>query len=370
MSSTPYGRFHTRFLNMMIAAVLSTLLVAATVLSTVAAPSLQDNDTVTVSEILLNVNTYEGQSITISGDANIVSDNDNFLILDEQDELRLDRIVVLAPRTMFEDINDEESVTVSGTVRTFTGDVGAEAGLPLNENIADSLQGRAVIIADSIEADMSMATGTTAGDDVVLQIGDTAITSSEFDQRFMKVVGMIAAGQGIPLTDETWQLFEGLRAEYLEQLANEEALSAEAERRSITVTDDELQEQIDAIRQRFESTESFQAALEESGFANEQEFQDFIRRSELLRRVGESLQSEIDITDEDVRAFYRDNPELFYTTNGPVPLEDVQEGIRTQLERQQFNALLLDLREDLKLRIFAENLNPMNQDSMNEDSSD
>lgn len=346
-------RFHV-----MVAFALSLMLMLSTVFAAAAAPVAQEEtESLTVSDILLNVTMYEGETVTVDGDADIASDNDNFFILDEQDELRLDRIVVLAPSSMYFGVEDEEAVRVTGTVQTFTGNVGAEVGLPLSEVIVESLQGRVVIVADSIQPETSMV-----GDDVVIQIGDTTISSSEFDQRFMKVVGMIAAGQGMPLNDETWQLFEGLRGEYLEQLATEEVLSAEAERRGIVITDEELQEQIDSISDRFESEEGFQGALVESGFADEDEFREFVRRNELLRRVGESLQSEIDVTDEDVRDFYDANPELFYTEDGPLAFEDVEQGIRTQLERQLFNAILLDLREDLQLRIFAENLNPMDEE--------
>ena len=87
-----------------------------------------------------------------------------------------------------------------------------------------------------------------AADEVVIELGERTVTQSEFDERFNLALRSLAQRQGVPLNAQTRALFDQLKPNYLEQVATEQALLQEAEAMGITVSDEEVDTQIQQIR--------------------------------------------------------------------------------------------------------------------------
>jgi peptidyl-prolyl cis-trans isomerase C len=128
-----------------------------------------------------------------------------------------------------------------------------------------------------------------AADEVVIELGSETVTQSEFDERFNLALRSLAARQGVPLNEQTHALFDQLKPNYLEQVATERALLQEAEAMSITVPDEEVDAQIQQIRQNYETEEAYGQFLSETGFEDETDFRDFIRENLLVQRTVEQL---------------------------------------------------------------------------------
>lgn len=190
-----------------------------------------------------------------------------------------------------------------------------------------------------------------AADEVVVELGDQTVTQSEFDERFNLALRSLAQQQGVPLNDQTRALFDQLKPNYLEQVATEQALLQEAVSRGISVSAEEVDSQIQQIRQNYETEAAYNQFLNETGFEDETAFSDFIRENLLVQRTVEQLGADIQVTEEQVQTFYNENQAQI-----GAPLEQVRDQIRQQLIREELNARIADVREASDVQVFPENL--------------
>lgn len=144
---------------------------------------------------------------------------------------------------------------------------------------------------------------------VVLTLGDTEITAAEFEPRFEIALRTLAAQQGTPLDEATMAQFGALRPNFLDQFATQQVLLQEAQARDISVPEAEVEAQITQARES--AGENFEQALAEAGYGDEAALREYIGESLLLQRVVESVQGEVEVTDEAVRGFYDENTEQF-----------------------------------------------------------
>jgi parvulin-like peptidyl-prolyl isomerase len=99
-----------------------------------------------------------------------------------------------------------------------------------------------------------------------------------------------------------------MRVKVLERLIDGELLYQKASRREPKIRDAEVEDELKTIRGRFSSEEAFQAVLEETGTSKE-EFREQIRRSLVIARfVDREIVGDIEITEEDLRRYYDQNP--------------------------------------------------------------
>ena len=150
-------------------------------------------------------------------------------------------------------------------------------------------------------------------DPVVIQIGRTLVTQSEFNERFLLAVRNIAAQQGIPFSNELLGQLQDFRPNFLDQLAVEMVLLEEADMRGVSISSEEIDEQIDTVKANLGSDEAFAQVLAQAGFENETQLRRLIRENTLIERVVEQVRDDITVSDEAVESFYADNPEFFAT---------------------------------------------------------
>ncbi|CAN5522146.1 peptidylprolyl isomerase [soil metagenome] len=173
-----------------------------------------------------------------------------------------------------------------------------------------------MLVAVSARAETGTTETTTppaaAEDDpIVLRSDALTLTRGAFDDRFRVAIANVLAQQGQPLIPEMMAQFESLRPQFLEDLAFQAALLSEAERRGLSVPDEELDERLEQAGGSFESEEDFAEALSEAGFRDLDQFRETVHESELIQRVVTDLREEVEIGDEDIAAFFEANQAQF-----------------------------------------------------------
>lgn len=199
-------------------------------------------------------------------------------------------------------------------------------------------------------------------DPVLLQLNERRITPREFNRAFVRAMRTFANRQGIPINPLTIFFFDDLRDRYLDQVATEEALLAQARARGLAVSDAEVENVVRRLQMRFANDEEFRRALPAFGFADENELRTAIREQALIGALFTELQSEITVTDEEIRTFYEDNRELFRVGPGTnLFLKQVEEPIRRTLERQKLEERIAQLRTSYNVDVFRGNLTPFDE---------
>jgi peptidyl-prolyl cis-trans isomerase SurA len=145
-------------------------------------------------------------------------------------------------------------------------------------------------------------------DAIAAVVGDQVILESEVDEE-LYIYQMRSGGQ-IPKDQ-----IQSVRSQILRDLVEESLLVAKAQRDTIEVTDEELNDEIDRrvadLREQHGSEEAFEAALAEGGLTLDELkdiYRDDIRRRLLAQKVVQrEVTSKIDVTWGEVEKYYNDN---------------------------------------------------------------
>jgi peptidyl-prolyl cis-trans isomerase C len=150
-----------------------------------------------------------------------------------------------------------------------------------------------------------------AAETVVIQVGEQTMSLAEFDERFLLTARNIAAQQGMALSEDMLSQLIGLRPNYLDQIATEMVLLNEAEARGLTLSEEEIDAQLQTIIDGFESIEEYENLLAEAGFEDEAQLRRLIRENESIRLIVEDVQNNIELDDDAIQAFYDENQANF-----------------------------------------------------------
>ena len=147
--------------------------------------------------------------------------------------------------------------------------------------------------------------------DAIAVVGDREIPKSEYDRLLSQAEATYEAReQEFPAagTPEFAQLRNAIVTSLVEQARFEIA----AEELDITITDEELDERLDELKEQFfeGDEEAYKAELEKQGLTEEQVLKD-LRTRMLSEKIFEEITSEVEVTDEDIQAYYEENKAQF-----------------------------------------------------------
>jgi hypothetical protein len=152
-----------------------------------------------------------------------------------------------------------------------------------------------------------------AGD--VAIVGDREIPVSTLDQQIeQRIAAAAAQKQDLPKPGT-----QAYRDQVVQPLVDRLVFNAQveniAEKLGVKVTDEELDKALDdAIKQQYGGDRAkFEADLKKFKFTEDQVKQQLIRPSLLQKKVQEKIQSEVKITDQDVKDYYDKNASQFAT---------------------------------------------------------
>lgn len=147
---------------------------------------------------------------------------------------------------------------------------------------------------------------------VVLRVNDRIVTLYEYERALAEQIRQIRNAPG--LTDLQRQERMGEVGRYImKTMFEEQLILSRADQLAVVIDESDVEQQIRATWERFgiENEEQFRDALAQSGM-REEDFRERTRvelRSNIVR--GREVAPRIDLADEDLRRFYRDNQERF-----------------------------------------------------------
>jgi len=107
-----------------------------------------------VRDVVRNAVDLADSRVTVSGEVIGVSSDGNILILRDEGFLASDSLVVLSPRPLSRNVESVERLRVTGTLRPFAHEaIEQEVGFDLGDRLADALENRFVLLADSIHTE-------------------------------------------------------------------------------------------------------------------------------------------------------------------------------------------------------------------------
>lgn len=141
-------------------------------------------------------------------------------------------------------------------------------------------------------------------DPIVISVNGTEESLSNFNNRFEIAINSLAAAQGLPVDDALRQQLEPFKPQFLERRVTELVLLQEGAARGLSVDEAEVDTQVTEILEGLPEGITFDIFLQGSGFSDEAQLREYIAESSLLQNVVDTLQSEIEVSEETLATAY------------------------------------------------------------------
>ncbi len=143
----------------------------------------------------------------------------------------------------------------------------------------------------------------------VAQVGETVITQEQFDQRVADITAQLQGQAPDKEQDpEGYKLFEQRILDYMVTL---EIVTQKQAELGVNITDEDLQTQLDQIKQMFGGDEAkFADALEQQKITLDQLKQNLRERS-LMTKAAEEVTKDVAVSDEEIAAYYDEHTSDF-----------------------------------------------------------
>jgi len=144
------------------------------------------------------------------------------------------------------------------------------------------------------------------------------------------------------------QLEQQYGKKVLESLINQKLINQEAKKQKINITDEQIQESIDKIEKSLSGQISLDDALKAQGITREQ-----LKSDMKLQLTIEKLVSQgIEISDEEIAEYFKENKELFTATEEGKQKEEAINNLRQQKINKKFQGWLENLHNTAKILRF------------------
>ncbi len=147
--------------------------------------------------------------------------------------------------------------------------------------------------------------------EMIAEVNGRALTAGDFQQRYLQQLQALRNQLGANVTDQMLRQF-GVDQQVLTQMIDEEVALVEAKRNGITVTDEELAQQIFSIPQlqdgngQFVGEETYERLLmSQNPPMTKSQFEDSLRRSMILDKLRSALTDWIAVPDAELESEYR-----------------------------------------------------------------
>ena len=188
--------------------------------------------------------------------------------------------------------------------------------------------------------------------DAIAVVGDREIPKSEYDRLLSQAQKTYEAREQ-EFPEAGTPEFAQLRNAIVTSLVEQARFEIAAEELDITITDEELDERLDELKEQFfeGDEEAYTAELEKQGLTEEQVLKD-LRTRMLSEKIFEEITSEVEVTDEDIQAYYEENKAQF---EQPASREVRHILVKTQARANQIHRQLENGADFAKLaREFSE----------------
>ena len=147
---------------------------------------------------------------------------------------------------------------------------------------------------------------------VVAEVGDAKVTLAEVkkEMAYLEQLLMMQFGEDYKNNEEAMTFYKEQQKAILDYLIESKLLVQDAKDFEIEVTDDEITAEIDKVKANFESEEAFTAAMEQEGLTLES-YTQFVKENLIIAKTLEKVTADIDVTDDEVKAYYDANISKF-----------------------------------------------------------
>lgn len=145
--------------------------------------------------------------------------------------------------------------------------------------------------------------------DAAAKVGETVITKAELDSRVAEIEAQLPGQTPDPEKDA--DAYKEFQAQVLDYMVTLEVLKQKSAELDVTITDEDIQAQLDGVKQMFGGDEkAFEDALKEQNLTLDQLMQN-LRDRELLNRSAEAATKDVTVSDEEIAAYYEEHKAEF-----------------------------------------------------------
>lgn len=173
------------------------------------------------------------------------------------------------------------------------------------------LAATALLLAAAVGLGSGPAATAETLNHIVLRVNDQIATLRDYQQRIAPRLAALNRSEMDP--DERRRALERLPREVMREMLDEMLLLSRAEQLSLSISEADLDALADRVRElnQIESLEELRRAVAQSGQTWE-EFRAELAKGQRTQEVlSREVYSRVELEEDDLRLFYRDNPELF-----------------------------------------------------------
>lgn len=150
---------------------------------------------------------------------------------------------------------------------------------------------------------------TLAPQRVIAEINEEKITKQELDQKYSKL-------------PDSYKLFLTKDA-FLDQMINVRLLLQEAKKQEISVTDEEIEAEVETIKRQVPTEEAFDQLLQQNNI-NLQELKDQLREQLAINKLlNKTVISKIEISDSKIKEYYDSHKDDFKAKEGEIRVRHI-----------------------------------------------
>ena len=163
------------------------------------------------------------------------------------------------------------------------------------------------ILLLALAASLVLTGCNTSNEDIVAVVNGTKITKSDFEKTALKVgkeYEMIFGEEIWTSEGEGEKTFkEEFDNEILNVMISQEIVNQQAEKENITVTDEEVANEMSSYMQMIENVDEYNKFMEENGI-DEEFLKNHFRQTLIFDKYRNKIMSETEITENDLRDYY------------------------------------------------------------------
>jgi parvulin-like peptidyl-prolyl isomerase len=171
----------------------------------------------------------------------------------------------------------------------------------------------------------------------IAEVNKSGITSDQLQNAFLNAISQYDNATLSSLDQSTIVSF---KKNILGQLIDYELLYQQAQKEKVKISNDEINLEIDKIKDNFSSPEEFDAALNANNLTLVQ-IKENIKRQLMINKVLEETKSQVSITDDELLDYYNKNQESFFE---PEQVHARHILVKTE---EEANTLLQQLKEGI-----------------------
>ncbi len=190
-------------------------------------------------------------------------------------------------------------------------------------------------------------------EEVVAEINNHEITSDYFIKTISLQKGAVENFYG----EEVWETEENgikfkdrFKNDLMDQLITIYSIYSEAEEKNFLPTEDEVNSAVTEFNKTLESNENYKKDLEKSNI-DETYIMYQQKQTLAIQNFEENFMENVEITDEEAKAYYDENKDEFEIENGHSDFEQVRDYIKHELKDDEYDEEIKKIKTEAEVRI-------------------